>query len=166
VIRIILLGFIFFLSNGISAAEVLEKIRVSIDGKELLVEVADTDASRSRGLMHRKSMPKDQGMLFVFEKPQVLTFWMKNTLIPLSIGFFDKDFKLINTHEMKPPGSALEINLPRFSSEGPALFALEANANWFVKNKIKKGSRLLILGKTKSKLLSGPKPIEAPKPAP
>ncbi len=160
--RNLLLVLAVCFANHSLAKESLEKIRISIDGKELLVELADTEASRAEGLMHRKTLAAGQGMLFVFEQPQVLTFWMKNTLIPLSIGYFDKDFKLLNAHEMKPPGSALEINLPRYSSEGPALFAVEANSEWFKKNKIKKGSSLKILGKTKSKLLSRPKPAKGP----
>jgi hypothetical protein len=75
--------------------------RLTLDGVAFRPELATTPAQRSRGLMHRKKAPAD-GMLFVFEHPTTSGFWMKNTLVPLSIVFFNADGKRVRRLEMKP----------------------------------------------------------------
>jgi len=98
----------------------------------IAVEVADTDAERQRGLMHRKSLPEDAGMLFVFESESSGGFWMKDTLIPLSIAFYDANGKILRILDMEPcradpcpiydPGvayrGALEVNQGAFERWG------------------------------------------------
>jgi uncharacterized membrane protein (UPF0127 family) len=116
--------------------------KIEVGGKKLDVEVATTREERAQGLMFRKKLPEGRGMLFVFEKPQVLSFWMKNTFIPLAIGFFDKNHKLIDIQEMEPSKSEMETDLPSYTSSGQSLYALEVPKGWFLKNKIKVGEKL------------------------
>jgi uncharacterized membrane protein (UPF0127 family) len=96
------------------------------------VEIAETTEDRRRGLMHRETLPERAGMLFVYDEPHRGGFWMKNTLIPLSIAFLDADGRVLTILEMEPcradpcprydPGvtyrSALEVNRGAFSRWG------------------------------------------------
>lgn len=112
---------------------------VTIGGKKLMVEIADTPAIQRRGLMFRDSLAKNNGMLFIYEYPKILTFWMKNTGIPLSIGFFDQDGVLLEIDDMKP-----YTLYPQTVSSKPAKYALEVNIGWFKQNDIAPGARLVI----------------------
>lgn len=118
----------------------VEKIKLN-SKKILTVEVAKTEAQHAYGLMNRKSLPKNQGMLFVFEDEQIRNFWMKNTLMDLSIGYFDKDKALIDVQEMKAPASIMQEDLPIYPSRKPAMYALEMPPLWFTKNKIVLGNK-------------------------
>ena len=111
-----------------------------IGGSVLQVEIADTDETRERGLMDRKSLPENAGMLFICEKPRRVNFWMKNTLIPLSVGFFDEDKVLFQIADMHPPPPGA-TTFPLTPSEKPILYALEVNLGWFEKHKIKTGMK-------------------------
>ncbi|MBI4726341.1 DUF192 domain-containing protein [candidate division TA06 bacterium] len=113
------------------------KVLLTIGRAVLWVEVAEDEASRSKGLMHRRQLPEDEGMLFVFEYPQPLSFWMKNTYLPLDIAFVARDGSILNILKMKPLDEG-----PRYASQGPALYAIEANAGWFQKNGIKAGDKV------------------------
>jgi uncharacterized membrane protein (UPF0127 family) len=99
-------------------------------------EVAQTPAQRSIGLMHRASMAANDGMLFAFEQPGTQCFWMKNTLLPLSIAFVADDGRIVNTADMQPQ------SLESHCSAQPVRFALEMNQGWFAKRGLKAGSRL------------------------
>lgn len=99
-------------------------------------EVASTQEQRAIGLMHRPSMPANDGMLFVFERPGQQCFWMKNTLLPLSIAFLDDDGTVVNIEEMKPQ------SLDSHCSAKPVRFALEMNQGWFSKRAIKPGAKI------------------------
>lgn len=136
--------FCFLFPSFASSNEIsFTKKQIVINGKVVSVEVAESNAQRQRGLMKRTSMGKNQGMIFVFERPQQLSFWMKNTLIPLSIGFFDKDRKLLNIEQMHPPKSVMvqDNELERYSSQGLAKYALEMNLGWFKTNKVVPGAQ-------------------------
>lgn len=135
------LGLFFYLPLFAQSPN-FSKRQIVLGGKTLTVEISETPEQRQQGLMHRKVLEEDSGMLFIFDRPQQLSFWMKNTLIPLSIGFFDKDKKLLNVKQMHPPKSMLlqDHQLERYSSEGPAKYALEMNIGWFKSNKIKSGA--------------------------
>jgi uncharacterized protein len=130
-----------------------EKIAIKVGGASAKVGLADTDEKREHGLMFVKSMPADEGMLFVFEDEQPRAFWMKNTLIPLSIAFFDKNGVVIDIQEMKPAESLIVRQPPTYPSAGPAQFALEMNTGWFAAKHLKKGARLQLVGPTQSALL-------------
>ena len=87
------------------------------------VELADDDAERAQGLMHRDSMERFSGMLFVYDAPQKVAFWMKNTLISLDILYFTAQGQLLNLHENAVPG-----DLALLRSSGPVQYVLEINA--------------------------------------
>jgi hypothetical protein len=110
----------------------------------LRVEIARTVEARSQGLMHRTSLPEDAGMLFVFESDGTGAFWMKNTLIPLSIGFIDSKWKLLKILDM-----AVEPDPARpqqFYAPGePYRYALEVNQGYFARRGIEAGARLELL---------------------
>ncbi len=99
-------------------------------------EVASTQEQRAIGLMNRPTMPANDGMLFVFERPGEQCFWMKNTLLPLSIAFLDEDGSIVNIADMKPQ------TLDSHCSAKPVRFALEMNQGWFAKRALKPGTRL------------------------
>ncbi len=112
-------------------------IRLTIDTAVVWAEVADRPDVRQMGLMYRKELPRDQGMLFVFEEPQILDFWMRNTHIPLDIAFISSDGIILNIEAMKPLDEG-----PRYRSRSPARYALEVNQGWFAKRGIKPGTRV------------------------
>ena len=99
-------------------------------------EIVSTPSDRARGLMFREKLATHQGMLFVFEESAGHCFWMRNTPLPLSIGFFDAAGALINVLEMKPFDES-----PQCPTK-PAKFALEMNTGWFDKQKLKPGAKL------------------------
>ncbi len=124
--------------------EPLKKIDIQFkNGKKLEVEVAQSFSERYQGLMHRQSLQKNAGMLFVFDRPQKLSFWMKNTYIPLSIAYIDEDKTIKEIYEMKAQ-SLLERtqHTEDYPSQCNCLYALEVNQGWFKENKIKVGDVL------------------------
>lgn len=114
----------------------LRTIQLRAGMQNITAEVAMTDRERAIGLMHRTQMGTHEGMLFVFERPGVQCFWMKNTLIPLSIAFVDDDGTIVNTDEMKPQ------TLDSHCSDRPVRYVLEMNAGWFKKRALGAGSKL------------------------
>ena len=109
-------------------------ITLVINAHSIQAEVAHTPESRSKGLMQRTSLCPDCGMLFVFNKPNQHTFWMRDTPLPLSIAFIADDGTIINIEEMQPFSPAI------YRAQSKALFALEMNRNWFTKNNILRGA--------------------------
>jgi len=128
---------IFYLLINLYAFEVKE---IKIKNISLKVEVADEDHERAKGMMFRKSFGEIDGMLFIFPTLKEQSFWMKNTLIPLSIGFFDAQKILIDIQQMAVPKSQKELK--NYKSIKPAKYALEVPKGWFQKNKVGLGSRL------------------------
>jgi uncharacterized membrane protein (UPF0127 family) len=115
-----------------SAAD-LPTTTLTINGQKVVAEVVSTPEQRATGLMNRFSLQPDHGMLFVFEQPQPLGFWMKNTFIPLSIAFIDVDGKIVNIEDMRPQDESTHW------SRGIALYALEMKQGWFAGKKIAAG---------------------------
>ncbi|MBK9594684.1 MAG: DUF192 domain-containing protein [Rhodocyclales bacterium] len=99
-------------------------------------EVASSNAERATGLMNRPSMPIHRGMLFVFPEAGVQCFWMKNTLIPLSIAFLDDAGRIVQIADMQPQ------SLDNHCSVKPVRFALEMNAGWFNRRGLAAGGRI------------------------
>jgi uncharacterized protein len=91
------------------------------------IEIADTDAERQTGLMGRTTLEADAGMLFVFDQEQTLSFWMKDTLIPLSIAYIDSEGRIVDIQDMQP----LDDLPPQYVSAEPAQYALEVNQGFF-----------------------------------
>ncbi len=99
-------------------------------------QVAMTPAQRGIGLMFRKDMPQQEGMIFVFEQPAVQCFWMKNTLLPLTAAFVADDGTIVNLVDMKPQTTDSHC------SAKPVRYVLEMNQGWFAKKGIKAGFKL------------------------
>ena len=116
--------------------------RLALAGHHFTVEIAATDATRERGLMFRTHLAANHGMLFVFPDAQTRYFWMKNTLIPLDIIFFDAHKRLINVSADTPPCKADPC--PTYASTAPAEYVLELNAGVAVKLGLKPGDRFTI----------------------
>lgn len=133
---LVLVLFSFSCKAGLKSD--LPVVQLTIDGNNVQAEVANTESTRMTGLMFRNSMGTDDGMLFVFTDAKQRAFWMKNTMIPLSIAFMDSKGVIENVLEMPPQ---TEEN---FLSDAPAQYALEMNAGWFTKRGIKPGD--LVLG--------------------
>lgn len=154
--------FSLLLAAKTFAAEVaFEKIDIKVGNVKVHAQIADDEEKREHGLMFIKSLPPNDGMLFVFEDERPLSFWMKNTLIPLSIGFFNAQGELVDMQEMKPADSLMEKRPPTYPSAAPAAFALEMNTGWFKKNHINIGSKLSLVGASRSALLKRKMAIHA-----
>ncbi|WP_210413661.1 DUF192 domain-containing protein [Leptospira ilyithenensis] len=136
---IFILWFVVNCGPTESAPVQTDVIFASIGSRSLKLEVANNPSARAVGLMHRKEIGEDEGMLFVFPKAEYLSFWMKNTMIPLTVGYFGEDFRLLETHDMKP-NQTTEV----YNSLNPAKYALEVNQGWFAKNKIGKDAILIL----------------------
>ncbi len=131
-------------SLGAEAFTEFKKIKISVGKISLLVELAESPDQHERGLMFREKMGSDEGMLFIFKNEETRFFWMKNTLIDLSIGYFDAKAKLIDIKEMKSGKGVVDSALPSYASEKPAKYALEMSPGWFAKNKVSLGTQLKI----------------------
>lgn len=127
------LSILFLLWIPIASSQSVLKIPLYLHHKEIWVEVAKTPEQIAYGLMGRKHLAEDGGMLFVFETEGYHGFWMKDTLIPLSIAFFDKNGRIVWITDMKP------LTLNSHVPPKPILYALEMNKGWFTKNSIKVG---------------------------
>lgn len=126
---------------------VFEKSTIKLNGLILKVEIARSSEQQSRGLMFRKYLPENEGMLFINRNEKPLRFWMKNTFIPLSIAYFDKDRKILNIEDMKASSSIVQESVDISESKGPAQYALEMNQGWFRKNKILPGHKFEFVSK-------------------
>jgi uncharacterized membrane protein (UPF0127 family) len=100
------------------------------------VQLAQDFEQRQIGLMWRKEMPQNEGMLFVFDQPAVQCFWMRNTLLPLTAAFVSDDGSIVNLADMKP------MNDDSHCSKKPVRFVLEMNQGWFAKRNIQAGFKL------------------------
>ncbi len=110
------------------------------DGTEFTVkaEIAEKPKDRNHGFMGRKTIPDGTGMLFVFEKDQILSFWMKNTPHPLSIAYIDSKGKIRNIFDMTPYSTASIV------STVSVRYALEVPQGWYKKNGITEGDTVIL----------------------
>jgi uncharacterized protein len=114
----------------------LQRTKLSAGMHQIDAQVAQTPDQRQTGLMHRKSMPAHEGMLFIFEQPAPQCFWMKNTLLPLTAAFVADDGAIVNLEDMKPQTTDSHC------SAKPVRYVLEMNQGWFAKRNIKAGFKL------------------------
>lgn len=114
---------------------------VELGGQRFMVEIADDDSERARGLMFRESMDENRGMLFIHDEQQPLAYWMKNTKLALDILYFDKERRLVSQQRDVPPCS-LGNRCPPYPSQAPAIYVLELNAGEAAKLGLKDGARL------------------------
>ena len=120
---------------GAARAEV-PQIELSAGVHRIVAEVASTGASRAEGLMYRRQLGANQGMLFVFPEANRHCMWMRNTYVALSVAFIDDQGTVINVAEMQPQ---TETN---HCAARPARYALEMNAGWFARRGLGPGTRL------------------------
>ncbi len=128
----------------------LQRIKLNVYQKQLDVQVAKTNQEQAIGLMHRKTLPDNEGMLFAFNSSAIQCFWMKNTLLPLTAVFLDEDGIILNFAKMQPQ------TLDAHCSIKPASHVLEVNQNWFVENGFSEeelvGSRLDLMALSTTKI--------------
>ncbi|MBL8297260.1 MAG: DUF192 domain-containing protein [Rhodanobacteraceae bacterium] len=113
---------------------------VVLKGKTFYVELAENDEQHARGLMFREQMAPDRGMFFIFGAEFMQAFWMKNTLIPLDMLYFDQKLRLVSAQTNVPPCKADPC--PSYPSSGPAQYVLELNAGTADKLGVKPGDVL------------------------
>jgi uncharacterized membrane protein (UPF0127 family) len=104
----------------------------------LNVELALSEAEQTQGLMYRESLDDGRGMLFVFDRDKLASFWMKNTLVPLSIAYINSDGSILEIHDMRPE----DLSLVRSSRS--VRYALEVPRGWFDRAGVGPGDRALI----------------------
>jgi uncharacterized membrane protein (UPF0127 family) len=121
-----------------------EKNNLKLGPHKIMVEIADTDKKTQRGLMFRRHLKENEGMLFIFKDERHRSFWMKNTFIDLSIGFFSSKRELTEIYDMLASKSELTTHPDSCETKKPAQFALEMSRGWFEKHNIKVGTKLEI----------------------
>ncbi|WP_238944095.1 DUF192 domain-containing protein [Allofranklinella schreckenbergeri] len=114
----------------------LPRATLSILMHRIDAQIASTPTQRQVGLMFRASMPAQEGMLFVFERPAVQCFWMKNTWLPLTAAFIDEQGVIVNLADMQP------MTTDSHCSEKPVRYVLEMNQGWFAQRNLGPGSKL------------------------
>ena len=100
---------------------------------EITVEIARTEEEKAQGLMYRKKLPDGEGMIFIYDRDQQMSFWMKNTVIPLSIAFIASDGRIIEIKDMRP------LDLSAVQSSRSVRYALETPQGWFDRAGVKPG---------------------------
>lgn len=128
--------FIFLISTAVvcqGAPKRNKTALIDVDGHELSVELAITQEEQMTGLMNRDTLGSDGGMLFIFPQEKILSFWMKNTAIPLSIAFIKVDGRIVQIASMKPYSLDSQI------SHEKVKYALEMNDGWFEKHGVEVG---------------------------
>lgn len=118
------------------APQRLPRIDLHAGMHNISAEVAQSTDQRQIGLMHRRTMPVNDGMLFIFESPQLHCFWMKNTLLPLSIAFLADDGRIVNIEDMR--ANTEDSHCPKAKIR----YALEMNQGWFAKRGFKPGMKI------------------------
>lgn len=114
----------------------LPRVKLSAGMYLIDAQVAQTPEQRQIGLMFRREMPAQEGMLFVFEEPGTQCFWMKNTLLPLTAAFVADDGRVVNLADMQPQTTESHC------SQEPVRYVLEMNQGWFAKRGLKPGIQL------------------------
>lgn len=114
----------------------MPRIELNAGFHRIEAEVAADQANRMQGLMNRRSMAANQGMLFVFPQADRHCMWMRNTLLPLSVAFLDEQGQILNIEDMKPQTEMSHC------AAAPARFALEMNVGWFAGKGFKAGQRI------------------------
>ena len=132
------LGLFAVRASGCRASDSgLPVIKLQVGAHTVHAEIASTEAQRARGLMYRRKMGKNDGMLFVYPRPEPLSFWMKNTYLPLTIAYIDKRGKIVHLEDMQPHTTASH------PSPKPVPYALEMNQGWFEKNGVNVGDMVV-----------------------
>lgn len=118
------------------AQPTLPTVTLQVGAKAVVAEVADSPEEREAGLMFRTKLPADQGMLFVYPDSAPRSFWMKNTVLPLSIAYIDAAGTIVRISDMTP------LNLSPVPSGKPAMYCLEMSQGWFAAHHVAEGQVL------------------------
>jgi len=144
--RLLLASLVFFSVGLVSAGseadqqeQTLRKITFST-GATIQAEVADTEAKRRLGLMFRESLPQDRGMLFIFDQPDLYSFWMKNCRFPLDMIWLDQNKRIVSVTSNAPP--CLSDPCPTYQPKGKALYVIEAVAGFANENGLLPGTEV------------------------
>lgn len=132
--RILIFGMTLLVSTQVQAQ--MPRLELAAGFHRIDAEIAADQPNRMQGLMNRRSMAANQGMLFVFPRADRHCMWMRNTLLPLAVAFLDEQGQIINIEEMQPQ---TENN---HCAAAPARFALEMNRGWFASKGLKAGQRI------------------------
>ena len=132
-----LLFLFLFTSSALTSVD-RQCSSISIEKENLCVELAISQKEKSKGLMYRKDLSNSDGMLFVWKNAGKRCMWMKNTYIPLDLGFFREDMTLIEVKELSPR------SLNSVCSSEPAKYALELSRGWFSSHNVKDNSKLIL----------------------
>lgn len=136
VYRLLFLLLVVFSTFSCSKKDILQTQTIKINQWVLTVEIADTRETQEKGLMGRKSMSEDHGMLFVYDRDSRKSFWMKNTLIPLSIAYIATDGTIREIYDMEPLSTRI------VESRYSVRYALEVNQGAFLRHGIKEGDKV------------------------
>jgi len=120
----------------------------SKEGTKLLTlhcELASTPAERAIGLMNRTALPDDQGMIFFYDPPKEVSFWMKNTLIPLDMVFVSSDFIVVKVLQADPEPGVSDNDLTRYPSGEPIRYVIEMNKGLAEENGVEPGTEVMVL---------------------
>ena len=134
--RLILGLLVVFSTFSCSRSCILQTQEIKINQWKLTVEIADTPETQEKGLMGRESMTEDHGMLFVYDRDSRKSFWMKNTLIPLSIAYIAADGTIREIYDMEPLSTRI------VDSRYSVRYALEVNQGAFQRHGIKEGDKV------------------------
>lgn len=135
-LRVVCAGVLAVAAVPVLADSPMPLTELSIGMYRIEAEVAATQENRMVGLMQRRSMPANHGMLFVFTEQQRHCMWMRNTLLPLSVAFLDEQGRILNVEDMQPQ---TEDN---HCAAKPARFALEMNLGWFKQKGLVAGTKI------------------------
>ena len=141
-----LLGlFLFFYTNKNVCAKKDNKVcSLSVQNNIMNLKVAYSSQSQSRGLMFVEHLKENEGMIFVYDREHYMSFWMKNTLIPLSIAFVRYNGQIVDIYKMYPEPYASDSDLTRYSSSSACLYGIEMPINWFQNHNVKVGDYIKI----------------------
>jgi uncharacterized protein len=127
---------VMILTAAPALAQRLPVVQLSAGIHLIRAEVVADDGARAQGLMHRKHLAPNAGMLFIFDEHAIHCMWMRNTLIPLSVAYLDGRGAIVNIEDMEPQTDASHC------AAQPVKYALEMNRGWFAARGITPGSRL------------------------
>lgn len=133
----IAIGFSILFGTTVADSKKLPQTSLSLGKHQLHVELALNEASREQGLMNKKSLGDNEGMLFVFPHPQPVSFWMKNTSLPLSIAYISSNGHILEIHDLEPFNERSV-----FSSSSAIVYVLEVPRGWFEEHHVFAGDEV------------------------